>query len=48
MQSVMQNYFGVLRRGDYMEKGVAVSEIFVKRFLTFILKIRAWLLIPAG
>jgi succinate dehydrogenase / fumarate reductase flavoprotein subunit len=28
LQSVMQNYFGVFRRGDYMEKGVsALSEI---------------------
>ena len=28
LQSVMQNYFGVFRRGDYMEKGVAaLSDI---------------------
>jgi succinate dehydrogenase / fumarate reductase flavoprotein subunit len=28
LQSVMQNYFGVFRRGDYMEKGVAaLNEI---------------------
>ena len=28
LQSVMQNYFGVFRRGDFMEKGVsALNEI---------------------
>src|SRR5210317_584264 len=26
LQSVMQNYFGVFRRGDYMEKGVSALE----------------------
>ena len=26
LQAVMQNYFGVFRRGDYMEKGVAELE----------------------
>jgi succinate dehydrogenase / fumarate reductase flavoprotein subunit len=38
LQSVMQNYFGVFRRGDYMEKGVAalrdirekVSNLYLK------------------